>query len=698
MTDLVNAAPMVIDQGTNDLSTRVVPQSSLEIPQHLPKFYLFSEQGPMGDTYVDFDNVSLTKMFGDATFDINSKYFTHQTHFLMGAAAAGNNCVISRIGASDAKDVANIALYIDVLPTQVPLYVKNSDGSIDLDVNGLPTTVKDSAGNTVNVNGFKLAWIIDHTAVPVGTYQRGLLTQRNGIQVDGTTQSTQYPIFEAAASSPGEAGNKLALKLYAGMQTDIVPFPTNILLDGKMFPFYFQMTKLVDKLTGKTQSILNSFGSQYAKFVGKTKGIDPASGAIIDMEKTVTDQYINMPVGQETGLGSIYVYNQNLQTLLTSFYNAEKVISDSSRDSVINNTDSNIYAINFLSFTSSNGSPYQTLKLVDLNGSIRLTKNTNLFLAGSSDGTISESLLDQLVAQDMANYADPLHEYNDLVAHPESIVYDSGFTLSTKKALCKMISRRKDTYVALSTFAHDAASPTLADQYSVAVALKTIIELYPESATFGTPVMRGIIVAGSGEMITSLYAKRVPVLYEVLYKSARYMGAKNAAWKNGYAFDRAPLSILTQLKNIDVTWVPTTTRNTLWSAGINFVLNYKVKTQFFPALQTVYENDTSVLNSFFTTIAIAYLNKVAHAAWREFSGSVSLTNAQLEEKVNQFVANAVKDKFDGMFVIQPNATVTELDNLRGYSWTLPIKIYSNNLKTVMITNVQAYRQSDLISQ
>ena len=455
------------------------------------------------------------------------------------------------------------------------------------------------------------------------------------------------------------------------------------------------MVKLVDTLTGKTNSVLNSFGAQYAKFIAQEKGTDPASGAVIDLEKVVTDQYINLPVAQSTDLGSVFVYHENLNQVLTAIYNAEKVISDSSRDSVINNTEQNIYALNFLSFTSSNGSPYQTAKLVDIVGSVRLTKNTNLFLSGSTDGTINAALLDSLVAADMDNYNNSLHEYNDLVMHPESIIYDSGFTLATKKALAKFISRRKDTFVAWSTFAHDAPSITLADQYSVGVALKTMIELYPESATFGTPVMRGIICGGSGELINSLYTKRVPLTYEVAYKSARYMGAKNGAWKNGFAFDRAPLSIVTQLKNIDVTWVPASTRNTLWSTGLNFVLNYQVGTQFFPAIQTVYENDTSVLNSYFTAVAIAYLNKVAHAAWREFSGSISLTNAQLEEQVNLFVSNLVKDKFDGKFVIQPNATVTELDNLRGYSWTLPIKIYANNMKTVMTTYVEAYRMTDL---
>jgi hypothetical protein len=695
MSDIINAAPMVIDQGTRDLSTRVIPTSPLAIPQHLPKFYIFAEKGPIGPVYIDFDNVSLTQVYGDDTFDVNKKYYTHQTNFIQAAAAAGNNCVVHRLFALDAKDKANIALYLDVLPTPVPLYIKNSDGSLSLDVSGNPIPQTDTNGDVINILGYTVTWVIDKTVADVGEYQRGLLTQRNGIQVNGSVQSTQYPIFEFAAETPGEGGNKLAIKLYPTLQTDLVPFQTNILNDGKMYPFNFSLVKVVDTITGKTNTVLNSFGSQTVRFVAKKNGIDPASGAVIDLKKVVGDQYIGLPESVNTGLGEAYLYQENLDTVLQLLYDAEKNISDSDRDSVINNLENNIHAINFLSFTSSNGSPYQAIKLIDTVDSVRLTKNTNLFLSGSTDGTITESLLDSLVLADMDNYNNSLHEYNDLVLHPESIIYDSGFSLDTKKSLAKFISRRKDTFTILSTHAHNAPSSSISEQYSVAIALKTMMELYPESATFGTPVMRGMIVGGAGDLINSLYTNRVPVTYEVLHKAAAYMGSKNGAWKNGFSFDRAPLSILTQLKNIDVTWVPASTRNTIWSVGLNFVLNYEIRRQFFPALQTVYENDTSVLNSFFTAVAISYLNKVGHSAWREFSGVMSLTNAQLEEQVNQFVADRVKDKFDGKFVIVPDCKVTELDDIRGYSFTLGIKLYSGSMKTVMSTFVEAMRQSSL---
>jgi hypothetical protein len=94
-------------------------------------------------------------------------------------------------------------------------------------------------------------------------------------------------------------------------------------------------------------------------------------------------------------------------------------------------------------------------------------------------------------------------------------------------------------------------------------------------------------------------------------------------------------------------------------------------------------------------MAIAYLNKIAHAAWREFSGVSRLTPAQLTDRVNEYVNARVTGIFDDRFVIEPAAFFTQSDSLRGYSWTLPIKIYAPNQMTVMTTYVQAYRISDL---
>ena len=694
-----NAAPMINDLGTRDLSIRQVGTPTLNIPQHLPKFYLFAEKGPVGPYFVDFSANPITQIYGSNTFDTKSKYYTHQTVFANAAIANANNCVVHRVVAPDANDVANLTLYLDVLPTEVTLLEKNSDGSLKLDTNGNPIEAKDSNGDPIIVNGYKVKWVIDHESVPFGSYQVGLKTQRNGTQSKNGVQSIQYPIFEVAAHDVGEFGNNLAIRLFAGSTQDTtIAFPTVTLNDGKLYPYFFKLYQLTNPVTGSISAVLNSLSSEYVKVLLDPEGIDPISDSTVYIDKVISDYYIDNDMYVTTGLGKFYTYQSNLRELLEKFYTSEMDIEDPHRDSQINNSEDNYYAFNIISFTSSNGSPYQTVQLVDEDDSTRLTKNTNLFLAGASDGTINEDVLDELVYRDLLNYADPLHEYNDLVIHPESILYDSGFTLKTKKAFPMFISNRKDTFVILSTYAHNAAAPTIQEQYSLAIGLKTMLELYPESSTFGTPVMRGMIIAGSGVLVTSNYTKRVPVSYEVAYKSARYMGAADGNWKSGYSFDRAPGSVISQLKDIDVTWVPASTRNTLWATGLNFVLNYQIRTQFFPALKTIYPDDTSVLNSYFTAVAISYLHKVVHAAWREFSGSMSLTNAQLVEKLNAFIAEQVKNKFDNKFVIVPNATITDMDNLRGYSFTCPVKIYAPNMKTVMTAYVESYRIEDLAQQ
>lgn len=695
MIDIKNAAPMVIDQGTRDLSTTTASINTLVTPQHLPKFYIFAEKGPIGPNFVDLGQDTLSNLYGDETFNVNKKYYTHQTPFLQVVAAAGNNCVVHRLVATQSRDRSNVVLYLDVLPTQVPVYTKNSDGSIMLASNGDPVTVKDSNGTDITVAGYKVCWVSDYSENLLDEYYMGGKPIRQGIQTEGGTQSQQYPIFELCSADVGEFGNRLGIRIFPALQADQNQFPSNYLNDAKTYPYYFQAVKLMDEVSGKVFVLNDTDNSQYARFVAKKDSVDPVTGMVVGFDKTISNQYVAKTSNGNTGIGGSFTYYNNIDTVLELFYNTEKVISDPHRDTVINNTSSNYHAFNFVSFTSSNGSAYQTVKQITVTGSVRLTKNTNLFMRGAYDGVMSNELLDELVANDMDLYDSPTSEYNDLVMHPESIIYDSGFTLSTKKVLPKFISRRKDTFIVLSTFAHNSPSTLLADQYSLGVALKTMLELYPESDSFGTPVMRGMIMGSSGLIIGSPYRKRVPVAYELAYKAARYMGASTGKWKSGFCFDKAPLSVLTQLSNIESTWVPSLTRNAMWSVGLNFPLNYKIKTQFFPALQTVYENDTSVLNSFFTAVAVSYLNKIAHSAWREFTGTISLSNAQLEERVNSFVTDILKDAFDGKFVVVPAAKVTEEDALRGFSWTLPIKIYANNMVTVMATSVEAYRMDAL---
>ena len=123
-------------------------------------------------------------------------------------------------------------------------------------------------------------------------------------------------------------------------------------------------------------------------------------------------------------------------------------------------------------------------------------------------------------------------------------------------------------------------------------------------------------------------------------------------------------------------------------------MHFDRKNAFIPATKTVYQDDTSVLNSVVTVLAICELNKIHDRAWRYFSGVDNLSNGQLKERCENFINNAIEYKFDGRFIIEPEVYFTDADLKRGYSWSLRSKIYAANMKTVMTSSVAAYRLDD----
>jgi hypothetical protein len=393
--------------------------------------------------------------------------------------------------------------------------------------------------------------------------------------------------------------------------------------------------------------------------------------------------------------GEMHLYDANVKTLLDMFYEAEFPHAEAGLSDFDGTTDEE-YRFNILSGVSSQNVPYHSYVLVTgAADSIRLSESSTIYALGGSDGTMSEAAFAVQVADLVSEYSNPNSILQNTAKYPESIIYDSGFPLETKYALCRFISERKDTATILST--HDVLGPPLSasEESALAIALRTRLQLYPESDFFGTPTMRGMIIGRSGKLIGSQYRKPLPLTIEIATKAAAYMGAGNGKWRAGASFDMAPASEVTMFSDVNVTFTPATVRNKDWANGLNWVENYGRRSLYFPALKTVYDNDTSVLNSFFTMMACVELEKVGMRAHRRFSGVSSLTNAQLIERVNKFVVDNTVGRFDNRFVITPEAYFTEPDLARGYSWTLPIKIYAPNMKTVMTLSIESYRIEDL---
>jgi len=220
------------------------------------------------------------------------------------------------------------------------------------------------------------------------------------------------------------------------------------------------------------------------------------------------------------------------------------------------------------------------------------------------------------------------------------------------------------------------------------------LNLFPESEYFGTRVYRGMIVGNSGRLRSSLNKEKLPMTMEVAQKTARYMGASNGMWKSGENFDGHPGSLIESMYDPTVTFVSDDIANRNWDVGLNWISRYDRSSFYFPAMKTVYTDDTSVLTAYPTACAILYLHKVVHLTHRTFSGTSGLTPAQFVQRVNDFVSAQVLGKFDNRFVIRPRATFTAMDEIRNFSWTLPVEIYAPGMQTVETAYIVSRRIQD----
>lgn len=688
---IVNGAGMVINLGTNDRSTVTVPVEREQVPQHLPMYFIFAQKGS-GKHLVG--GAERAKIFGSKTFDPRSPYFNHATLFANESNAVGNKQMIKRVVPDDAGPRSNAILWLDVLETTVDLYQRNADGSIYLDSFGEPVI-------TGTAPGLKVKWVKTYrsTVMEQETFGQSVPTAGDQTDVNTSAQSVRYPIFEVENSYYGSDGNNTGFRLWAPTSLGGNSMPTKMMDKYQVYPYYFSVIEREDENSSPTANE-TIFGEQRVMFTFKDDVINPVTNQQVSADKVIIQSYdsTNDPRYPKIygRLGKLFVYDSNIDTLLDLIYSYESTFITSESD--ITEDPASKHLLNFVTGVASNGSPYQTYVFIDSTTSIRMSEYSNVYLEGGSDGTMDNAMFETLVNRELDRYLDPEDEVQDIAYNVESWMYDSGFTLETKFKMANFIALRKDTLVALGV--HTVGEPTMtaAEEHSTAISLRTRLQMFPESEYFGTPVMRAIIMGRSGIVRDNEYTERVPATFELVNKFGRYMGASNGSWKSGSSPEGEPGHIVSRLKDINITHVSDSARNRNWDVGLNWILRFNRQDYFIPHYKTIYDDDTSVLNSILTASAIAEINKVAHDCWRAFVGRSDLTPAQLTDRCNARITRNTAGRFDNRFNIIPAATLTDMDSKRGFSWSLPVKIGANNMTTVMTTWVEAYRKSDLSSE
>ena len=716
MSLIKNASPEVILLGADDKSIRYVTPEPEPIPQHLPLFFMFAKKGTTARVLTGA--TKLPFLYSADSFDGNKPWFNHQTRFLRDIAGTGNVCMVERVVPTDAGVRSNAVIHIDVLATKVPNYTRTSQGDYVIDPS---TNAYMVDATTPEIDGYKIKFIKEYDAVN-DAERLGMLPSKNGTMTDGITTSMMYPIFEVKARYHGEYYNNIGFTINSLFKEEV---DSKIVAATKSVPYSLS---LYSRLDSKSSPVVTRslFGEPSVNFTFKYKAINPNTDGRFDLEYVFDKMWYNetdsLKPLKYNDFEGLYFYRENFELVTKLFMSKEKDYVSTTEQTWYDGLDASTatwfdytttdatelldenYIINPFVCKSSKNIKYFTLMQSDeiavttgTQKEVNLSTNTPIFLEAGSDGTMSNEMFESLVVGKMQEYLDPDSKVIDTAINVESVFYDSGFTLTTKKELVNFISVRKDTALIMST--HDAMLGErylpLSDSRAIAVALKNRLKLAPESEYYGTSVARAMVVAGTGILRDLSTLERIPLNYEIAIKAAKMMGASTGMWKAVEIFDRYPGNALSYLIDPQPEFIPAGIKPTLWADGIVWAQPFDRSTYHFPQLQTIYENDTSVLNSFFTIMALCTVTKVGAEAWRNFTGSVKLTNGEFKEAVAEFVTKRLKDRFAGMFVTIPEVLITEEDELRGYSWRLINKLYGNNMKTKMVYSSQIFRLADL---
>lgn len=705
-TTITNAAPRAILNGIRDLSGRTLPYEAEQIPTHLPHVMLFCERGPL-DPSLSVGSAMLKK-YGVNSFDYRKKYASHQTVLANTVNAEGNALMVQRLVPPGANPPATLRLSVDLICDEVPVYERDTNGAYKLTPEG------DLIPTGATVQGCKLKWIIGPTIDP---NDDGRLLESGdprlleggdlrilessvggGTQIVGSMtnalgeQSTIYPIMDFEASHFGDYGNRIGIKLSAPTLLSSSPIDSTVVEEERTHLYRIQ---IVERASETSTPVVSEtlFGERTVDFSFKEGVINPRTEVELSYDKVIVPAYSQEGTGTQEEItplvGTAHLYADNLGFVLST------VLANEGQYGYTSPLEEDKHMLNIFTGINYEGVPYEGVRVLGpTDGGVLLNENTTHYLMGGYDGVINNDTFDAAFKYQVENYGYLTAKVLDSAKYPQSVIYDSGFKLDTKKAILNVIGARKDMWAVLSTQDVSAPQNTASVETSIGFALKTRARMYPESEIYGTSVCRAIVVSQSGYLLNSQYNGLLPMTIELAQKTAAYMGAGNGFWNSNKRYDVTPNNQVKLFKGTNTDFLSDTARSKQWEAGLVWVQSYDTRSLFYPGIQTVYDDDTSIVNSSVNMIIAVDLEKVAEKAWRDLTGIGFLTPEQFVERSDKLIEKLVKGKYDSRVKIVPETYYTKNDSLRGFSWSCNIHMYGANMKTVGSFTIVAKRIED----
>lgn len=724
MSQIFTAAPKVVNRGTRDLSKTLPLRQPRPIPIHLPLYYFFAQKGDLEKRII---SASLADaLYGEDTWNPRKDFYNVSTHFAKGTRSK-QVFMGRRVVPDDIPDYANLCWSLEVVEADVQLYMRNIDG----------TFVRDNSGNKIPVSsgvtttsGFKYRWLLTSLPTTGDPAQRvsamfGKRETTQGTLIVGGANSTIYPIFDLMGGSLGSDANNTGARFWSPVSNVGVGVSKNIVQKIKCYPYAYSVLRR--STTSSSVSVKASiYNDQSTTFVLKPKATDPDYDTDLYANDVLVPNYRSKddPIVEDVfpDIGAIHVYQDNIDTLLTMFTTAEMGAAGATtwytlglfttNDAAVQGTaawhdwletdtvEQAKYLFNIFGGHTTANITYAAVVMdetVDTTiEKIRPSSTTATWLRNGGDGTMTWAKFQEAVKLEIQKYGDVNSNVIDPARNPENCFWDVGYSSDVKEEFVNFLAVRKSIIVGAATYVFGNAPLTLSQEQSQATSLMNTYNAYPDSEFYGTPCSRVTTFGFSGRVTGSNWKELVPANYDVMMWTCDHLGASNGVpntvtrpMGSGY-----PGSAVTTMYDLSGTDIPTNIQERLWSINCNYPLPYDESTYYWPALQTIYPDDTSVMNSFRLSLCLAYAANQQYALQREMSGTESLTQGEYKEQSDAKL-NARLTGVNKIYRMYSDTQFTTQDTQRGFSVTNTVKVGANNQITVMTANIDVYRNSDL---
>lgn len=691
MSSINQAYPRSIFYGFKDESASALPVELEAIPQHLPYIFLQTDRGPLTPQLVS--GTDMLDMYGAKSFDENHKFYSHQTLLASVVNAAGNSVFIKRVVDSQAVK-SRICLKLEIIKDTFPEYERDVDNKVMRDESGDPMFIADT-----EITGYTTRWLVEE--VPFGE-EGNLNTLTPGTLTSNIVDenSTIYPILEFEASHVGAYGNLMGFRISAPHADTSTPADDGVVADNNAFLYRIALVERPDLSSSPViKESLNT--ERYIDFSFKDNVTSSVTGEEFNISRIVSS--FSSSVKGETPIygpiGGVFVYENNLSTVLNQLHVIEESVGilpvDETELALLTESlEETRHLFNFFTNVDYSGEEYEYVRTGA--GGISINSLTTHYLKGGTDGLVGTQTLDELAKSEMANqWSNVDYPLLDRQKYPFSCLYDTGFSVDTKKTMLTCIGRRPDIHVAVCTYIEGETANSVSAESSIGTTLKIAAQLIPESTVYGTSVCRAVVVRSEGTAVSSAKGRRCSLIVDLAAKRAKYMGAGNGKMKSIYSYNEAPTNYVTEVENVTNPWVPDAVKSSLWELGVNGVQSVSRHDLFWPAFQTVYDDDTSILNSEILMQIMVDVTKMADLTWTQITGDDKLTDQQFFDKSDRIFAALVAGRYDDRVVIVGETFKTPNDSIRGFSYSMDIAVYGNTMRTVGQYNIIARRRSDL---